>query len=260
MPFGFLWDVLSTKKHKARVDELQYMLNEKGKRVVMAGAKQLLVSSLMLFIQLVVFLISAGHFPDFRPWVYFGTAFVHYCVSIAVQCKLNPELVVQRLKRKREGSKLWDEVLMRLSNLMVVVAIPAVAGLDYGRFHWFDLDVSFVVLGFLFVFASTFFLNWAMVVNPYFEPTVRIQKDRGHRVIASGPYAIVRHPGYLAGILFTLSIPVLIGSVLAFIPVGIYLVLIVARTWLEDETLRKELDGYSKYAELTRYRLLPGVW
>lgn len=236
------------------------MQDEKGTQIGMAGIKQLLLSSLMLFIQMAVFFVSAGHFLGFRPWVYFGTAFVHYCVSIAVQCKLSPELVVQRLKTKREGSKLWDEVLMRVSNLMVVVAIPAVAGLDVGRFHWFDLDVSFAILGFLFVFASSFLLNWAMVVNPYFEPTVRIQKDRGHRVIVIGPYGIVRHPGYLAGILFTFSIPVLIGSVLAFIPVGVYVVLIVARTWLEDETLRKELDGYSKYAELTRYRLLPGVW
>ncbi len=247
-------------KHKAEVGAFQGMREESDKQIWVAGVEQLLLSSLMLFIQMAVFFLSAGSLLSFRPWVYFGTAFVHYSVSIAVQCRLSPELVVQRLKRMREGSKRWDEVLMRVSNLMVVIAIPAVAGLDVGRFHWFDLDVSFVVVGFLLVFVSSVLLNWAMVVNPFFEPTVRIQKDRGHRVIVSGPYRIVRHPGYLAGILFAVSIPFLIGSVFALVPAGVYVVLVAARTYLEDETLQKELDGYSEYAGRTRFRLLPGVW
>ncbi len=236
------------------------MREESGKRIWVAGIEQLLISSLMLFIQLVVFFLCAGGFPGFRSWVYFGTAFVHYFVSIGVQCRFSPELVVQRLRRRREGSKRWDEVLMRVSNLMVVIAIPAVAGLDVGRFRWFSLDVGFVLVGFLLVFVSSVLLNWAMVVNPFFEPTVRIQKDRGHKVIASGPYRIVRHPGYLAGILFAVSIPFLIGSVFALVPAGIYVVFVAMRTYLEDETLQKELDGYSEYSERTRFRLLPGVW
>ncbi|MGD8506735.1 MAG: hypothetical protein PVF15_08755, partial [Candidatus Bathyarchaeota archaeon] len=107
---------------------------------------------------------------------------MHYAVSTAVQYKLNPELLVQRLKRKREGSKLWDEILMRVSNLTVLIAIPVVAGLDIGRFQWSDLAVQFAVLGFAFFITSAVMINWAMAANLHFEPTVRIQKDRGHKV------------------------------------------------------------------------------
>jgi protein-S-isoprenylcysteine O-methyltransferase Ste14 len=99
-----------------------------------------------------------------------------------------------------------------------------------------------------------------MVVNPYFEPTVRIQKDRGHKAISSGPYKIVRHPGYLAGILFTLSMPLIVGSAFTFVPVGIYAVLFIVRTALEDKTLREELDGYAEYARRVKYKLFPGIW
>ena len=166
--------------------------------------------------------------------------------------------MVQRLKTKRKGSKLWDEVLMRISNLSVIILIPAVAGLDVGRFQWLSLDVYFAVIRVFLVVLSSFLLNWAMAVNPHFEPTVRIQEH--HKVIARGPYSIVRHPGYLSGILFTLSVPLIIGSAFTFIPVAIYCVLMMIRTWMEDNTLQKDLEGYSEYAKQTRFRLFPGIW
>jgi len=225
-----------------------------------AGIKQFLVASIMLSVQITVFCVSAGGIIDARPWIFFGASFLHYSVSTAVQYKFNPGLLVQRLKRKREGSKLWDEILMRVSNLMVLILIPVIAGLDVGRFLWSSLDIYFAVVGFVLFIVSTVLINWAMLVNPYFEQTVRIQKDRGHKVITSGPYKIVRHPGYLAGILYTLSIPLIIGSLYTFIPVGIYVLLIAVRTLLEDRTLHRELNGYPEYAKKARYRLLPWLW
>jgi len=235
------------------------MLESNSKQFRIAAIKQLFVTSVMLFVQIIIFFISAGYIADPRPWLYFGTAFAHYSVSTAVQYKFNPQLVVQRLKAKREGSKLWDEILMRVSNLMVIIMIPAIAGLD-GRFHWSNLDAYFAVLGLVFIGVSTVLLNWAMMVNPHFEPTVRIQKERDHKVITRGPYNIVRHPGYLAGILFSISIPLLIGSVFAFIPAGIYFLLMMIRTGLEDKTLQEELEGYSEYTSQVRYRLFPRIW
>ena len=88
--------------------------------------KQLVITSILLFVQIVVFYFSASNLIVGRSSFYFITAFIHYVVSIAVQLKLNPELLVQRLKINRNGSKLWDEILMRLSNLMVIILIPAI--------------------------------------------------------------------------------------------------------------------------------------
>ncbi|UCE96265.1 MAG: isoprenylcysteine carboxylmethyltransferase family protein [Candidatus Bathyarchaeota archaeon] len=228
-------------------------------RLRMAGIKSFLLASIMLALQMIIFHISAGYIGP-RQWIFFGASFIHYSISTIVQYKLNPELLIQRLKRKREGSKLWDEILVRASNLTILIAVPVVAGLDIGRFHGSDLNEQFLVLGFIPFTISTFLINWAMVTNPHFEPTVRIQKDRGHKVITRGPYRIVRHPGYLGGILFVLSLPLIIGSMFAFIPAGIYSVLFIARTSLEDRTLNAELDGYPEYAKQVKYKLFPGFW
>ena len=231
---------------------------ERKKQFRSAAVKQFLVSSVMLSVQIIVFVVSAGNLPSPRPWLYFGIAFIHYSVSIGVQYEANPQLVVERLKMKRKGSKLWDEVLMRISNLSVIILIPAVAGLDVGRFQLLSLDIYFAAIGVFLVVLSSFILNWAMMVNPHFEPTVRIQER--HNVITRGPYSIVRHPGYLSGILFTSSIPLIIGSAFTFIPVAIYWVLMMIRTWLEDKTLQKDVEEYSEYVKQTRFRLFPGIW
>jgi len=235
------------------------MSKESGNRAEIAAVKQLAVSSVMLAIQMTIFFFSAGYI-GVRPWVFFGSSFLHYSISTAAQYRLNPELLTARLVRKREGSKLWDEILMRSSNLVVLIAMPVVAGFDVGRFQWSNLDFAFVFPGLVLLVLSTFLLNWAMAVNPFFEPTVRIQKERDHKVIASGPYHFVRHPGYLAGLLYIFSVPLIIGSIFAFIPACVYMILVIVRTSLEDRTLRRELTGYAEYSMKVRYRLFPWVW
>ena len=99
-----------------------------------------------------------------------------------------------------------------------------------------------------------------MIVNKHFEGFVRIQKDRDHKVITSGPYKIIRHPGYAGMVLTSISMPLLLGSIYAFIPVCISLILLLIRTYKEDETLQAELEGYSEYVQMTKYRLIPFVW
>jgi len=223
-------------------------------------AKQTAVSCLLLFVHIIIFFTSAGHIDVPRAWAFFGITFVHSIVSIAVVHKLNPELIEQRLKVRRKGSKLWDEVLMRVINLTAICVAPAVAGFDVGRFHWAQLSIYYVAVGVVLYILSSALMNWAMVVNPYFEQTVRIQEERGHKMITTGPYKIVRHPGYLAGVLWILTVPLIIGSVLAFVPAGIYVLLTIIRTSLEDRTLNRELSGYSEYAKKVKYRLFPGIW
>jgi len=160
-----------------------------------AGIKQLLLTCFMLTVQMTILFITAGQVALLRPWMLFIVSIVHFSVSTVALYKFNPELLVQRLKRKREGSKLWDEILIRACNLTVLLFVPAVAGLDIGRFHWSSLDIHFAIIGFILLTVSTVLIDWAMVVNQHFEPTVRIQKDRAHRVIASGPYKTIRHLG-----------------------------------------------------------------
>jgi protein-S-isoprenylcysteine O-methyltransferase Ste14 len=99
---------------------------------------------------------------------------------------------------------------------------------------------------------------WAMAANPFFEGTVRLQP--GQKVVDSGPYRFVRHPGYVGLILLSLAMPLLLLSVWAFVPAVIAGAWVVVRTALEDAMLRRELPGYAQYATRVGHRLVPGLW
>ena len=116
------------------------------------------------------------------------------------------------------------------------------------------------MLGYALLITGMVGVTWAESVNKFFEPTVRIQTDRGHRVIDTGPYAIVRHPGYVSAFLSSSACPFALGSLWALIPAILLCLLLVVRTIWEDRTLREELAGYEEYAQRVRYRLIPGVW
>lgn len=236
------------------------MAEANNRSLARSGVKSVVLSILILNVNMLLFFVSAGRIEIFRAWVFFGITAVYVIVSNLVVYSFDPELIAQRLKRTREGSKKWDEVLMRTINLTAICVIPVVAGLDVGRYHWSDLSIYYMAIGLLFYVASSVLINWAMITNPYFESTVRIQRDRGHKVVMSGPYRFIRHPGYLAGILWALSVPLIIGSLFAFIPVTMYVALTVIRTLLEDRTLQNELSDYSEYIRKVKCRLFPGIW
>ena len=225
-----------------------------------AVVKQIVVSTVMMGVMMAVFFASAGRRDIPRAWLFFGAAFVYFVASTLALYRFNPELLIARLTLRREGSKTWDEILMRAANLMGMLLIPAVAGLDLGRYGWSSLDIIYVVPGFVLFILGAVLITWAMIVNRYFESTVRIQEDRDHEVVSTGPYRFVRHPGYLSGILWMSSVPLILGSLYTLLPVMIYSVMMILRTHLEDRTLRDELPGYAEYAERVRFRLVPWVW
>ncbi|MGB2907278.1 MAG: isoprenylcysteine carboxylmethyltransferase family protein [Candidatus Aminicenantaceae bacterium] len=134
-----------------------------------------------------------------------------------------------------------------------------IAGLDK-RFGWGSLSPLWSPVGLILVVLGSVPSAWAISLNPHFEPTVRIQEERGHRVISTGPYRYVRHPGYLSAILTSTATPLLLGTPWAFLPVGAIIVVLVIRTALEDRVLRRELTGYREYAQRVRWRLFPGIW
>jgi protein-S-isoprenylcysteine O-methyltransferase Ste14 len=214
----------------------------------------------MLVVMMTVFYVTAGRTDIPRSWLFIAVTMIHFIGSNLALYRYNPELLTQRLKIKRKGSKTWDELLMRVSNLTALLIMPVVAGLDIGRYHWSSLGLPYAVLGVILAVVSSIMLNWAMITNPFFEPTVRIQDDREHHVVSTGPYAIVRHPGYLSGILWLASTPLILGSLYAFSAFALYAILMALRTYLEDSTLQRELPGYAEYAKRVRYRLLPRIW
>jgi protein-S-isoprenylcysteine O-methyltransferase Ste14 len=144
--------------------------------------------------------------------------------------------------------------------LSISFPLYIVAGLDH-RLGWSpQFPVWLNIVGFFLVALGYAFGGWAMVENRFFSTMVRIQTDRGHRVCDSGPYRMVRHPGYAGNMLALPGMVLALGSVWTIIPVLIAVVIAVIRTALEDRTLQEELPGYTDYTHRVRYRLFPGIY
>ena len=210
----------------------------------------------VLFVGL-LFLI-AGRFNWTRGWAYIGLLSCGQSVSCLYVRRKDAE-VLRRRGRIGRGTKTWDKFVLGLFATAYLAEI-VVAAVDE-RYTWSTMSGWFWLLGTIMYIFYLFMLTWAMSVNTHFEKTVRIQHDREHRVIDSGPYRIIRHPGYLGTILgFVLATPLLLGSWWAFAPAVAAAAFMVVRTALEDRTLQRELEGYKAYTQNVRCRLLPGVW
>ncbi len=205
-----------------------------------------------------VVLWPAGRLDWLAGWAYIGIVAVYFLVSVIYLERVNPEVIEARM-RMGKGTERWD-IVWGIVFGPILLAIYVVAGLDAIRFEWSTMSPLLWPLGLILFVVGAALFSWSMGVNPFFEKTVRIQSERGHRVIDTGPYAFIRHPGYVGFFGWCVSAPLLLGSWWAFVPAIASVVGLVIRTALEDRTLLLELDGYAAYSERVRYRLIPGIW
>jgi len=172
---------------------------------------------------------------------------------------VDPSLLEERVGIKT-GQKREDVLFAIIMGRFGPLSTYIIAGLDF-RFGWSaSFPLVLVVAGFVFYIIGFAISLWAMKENKFFSSVVRIQKERGHYTIASGPYRLVRHPGYLGSIICMLGLPFALASHWAITPAIATNIVAVIRTFLEDRTLRRELGGYDTYMEKVKHRLLPGVW
>ena len=207
-----------------------------------------------------ILFLSSGRLDWWFAWAYLGIFVLGVCANSYVILRTNPELIAERARQFTPETRTWDRILATLWGVMSVIVMLLVAGLDK-RFGWspqIPLAVQLIAM-LVYMFGSAF-AGWALVSNAFFAGTVRVQAERGHAVVSTGPYRIVRHPGYAGWILSGLATPLMLGSLWALLPALVAELALVARTALEDRTLREELPGYGEYAQRIRYRLVPGVW
>lgn len=203
-----------------------------------------------------ILFIPAAQWDYWQGWMYF-ILFVYVYLFNWV---LIPSELFQERFKPGPGTKQWDYVFHAL-HLPITYSIPLVAALDSGRYHWtFDFPTWVNISAFTVIFLGYSLEILSVWTNRFFSPNVRIQKDRGHIVIDQGPYTVIRHPGYAASIVSSFFIAIGLNSLWALIPAGLYALLFITRTYLEDKTLLKELPGYTDYARKVKYRLLPGIW
>ena len=213
-----------------------------------------------LLIPLLLF-VCGGDFSWWQAWVY-SLLFVAASIGGRIWAeRRHPGLTTERQNTEKiKSAKAWDKVLAPLMALSVVFPLVIVAGLDHRRGWSPEFPLWLIVHGFILISLGYAFAMWAFIENRFFSSMVRIQTDRGHVVCDSGPYRIVRHPGYAGNILPLLGIVLALGSVWTLIPAMAALIITVIRTTLEDRTLQDELPGYRDYARRVRYRLIPGIF
>ncbi len=213
-----------------------------------------------LFIPALLF-ICAGTLAWWQAWVYSLLVFTAGIAGRILAERRHPGLLAERTRTDLlADAKPWDRVLSPLMSISIAFPIVIVAGLDH-RFGWSPLLPLWLnIAGLLLAAVGYGFAVGALVENRFFSGVVRIQLDRGHVVCDSGPYRIVRHPGYAGNALSLPGITLALSSLWTFVPAAVALVIVVFRTALEDRTLQVELPGYADYARRVRYRLLPWVW
>ena len=208
-----------------------------------------------------VLLGCGGDFGWWQAWVY---SLLIVAAGIGARMwaeQRHPGLMAERQNiESMQNAKAWDKVLAPLMAVSIGFPLVIVAGLDH-RHGWSpEFPLWLIVLGFILISLGYAFAAWALAENRFFSSVVRIQTDRGHVVCDTGPYRIVRHPGYAGNIPPLVGIVLALGSVWTLIPAAVALIIAVIRTALEDRTLQGELPGYRDYARRVHYRLIPGIY
>ncbi len=230
-------------------EDVNSYINARALRGIAKTAAPSLAISILLF-------VSAGRLDWTMAWLYAGLSLTGV---VAGALAAGPSLLAER-SGVGQGAQALDVIMAIIMAWLGPVAIALVAGFDL-RYGW-QPEVSPLVqgAGALAVVFGYAVVLWAMATNRFFSGVVRIQEERGHTVVGHGPYALVRHPGYVGVSLAALGAPLMLGSAWALIPAAATIVVIVVRTAYEDRTLVRDLAGYEAYARRVRYRLLPGIW
>jgi protein-S-isoprenylcysteine O-methyltransferase Ste14 len=171
----------------------------------------------------------------------------------------DPALLAERMRSPVRADQPAADKKLLLVFLIVNVIWLVAMGLDE-RFHLSRMPLALQVLGLVLLVASSVFIAWVFRENSFAAAVVRVQSERGHRVISTGPYAFVRHPMYSGAIPFMVGIALLLGSWLGMAISPIFAILFGLRARIEERTLTAGLPDYADYAARVRYRLLPGVW
>ena len=170
----------------------------------------------------------------------------------------SPGLAEERRTAAARAAK-WDRVVVRLTNLAVPIML-VLAAVEHRAHRLPAIPVAVSIIAFGLLVPAVILTYLSITANAFFSSYVRIQADRGHVVVSTGPYRFLRHPGYAGIVVFNLLTPVALGSWLALVPGGCSAALFVWRTAMEDRFLSRNLPGYSEYAIRVPHRLIPGVW
>ena len=234
------------------------MENQQENKIKKGAIKYFFVILFQRFIGIGLFFVFAGTFNDIRGNINVALYFIVSIIACIMMFLGHQETLYER-GRKQDNTKSWDKILLPIISLLTFFGIYIVAGLG-NRLHWEKLPIEFFYAGIVLYLLSSVFIVWPVLENKHFESTSRIQNNRNQTVIKTGPYKIVRHPGYAGIVIWAIASFLMFGTFQVGIVSLIIIIVICIRTFLEDKMLKNELEGYLEYSQNTKYRLIPFVW
>ena len=221
--------------------------------------KKLFLNGMVKFLSGIVLVglplfLSAGSFAYWNAWLFMGILFIPMFIAGLILMKKNPYLLERRLDVKEKQSE--QKTVIALSGIMFLSGF-IVAGLDY-RFQWIKLPNWLVIVGAVIFLIAYGLYAEVLRENTYLSRTIEVQENQ--KVIDTGLYGIVRHPMYAVTLILFLSMPIVLGSVIAFIIFLTYPFIIAGRIKNEEKVLEEGLAGYKEYKQKVKYRLIPFIW
>ena len=207
----------------------------------------------LILLGLLLFL-PAGTFAFTQGWLLMGILFVPMFIAGLIMMKKSPELLRKRLNVKEEQAE--QKTVILLSGLMFLASF-IIAGLNF-RFGWIRLPLWVSYAAALLFLAGYVLYAEVLRENVWLSRTVEVQENQ--KVIDTGLYGVVRHPMYMSTLILFLAMPLVLGSVISFVIMLLYIPIIAKRIRNEEQVLENGLEGYAEYRKRVRYKVIPFVW
>ena len=201
--------------------------------------------------------VSAGTVDYWEAWVFLGVFGVSGLAITLYLMKKDPKLLARRVSGGPTAEKEPTQKIIQTFTALGFIGMLVVPGLDH-RWHWSVVSLDVVVTADILVVVGFVFVFLVYKENSFASATIELAPE--HKVISTGPYALVRHPMYFGGLLMFLGMPVALGSWYGLLALVVMMPALLWRLLDEEKFLVKGLQGYSEYRNRVRYRLVPFVW
>lgn len=223
-------------------------------------ARLIVQTSLWLGLMALLLFWAAGTWRWAQGWAFIGIFALGTVAFSMWLLPRDPALLASRIgPLTQRGQPLWDKIFL-IVFIGIWLAWLVLMGLDAQRWHLSNMAVWLNAVGGALVIAGFWATTLVFRENSFAAPVVRVQAERKHHVIDTGPYAFVRHPMYAAALLYLVGMPLLLGSWYGLLLVPVIVAGLAPRAVFEERLLKRDLPGYADYMQRVRYRLIPGLW
>ena len=229
----------------------------KGEKLRNQGIFTIIRDLFQSIFSLMILFLAAGTFNWWNGRIYLIIILLHHVAKILLLYIFNPDLFQVRTKIFTENTKKYDRIFVYCF-IVFSLLFYIIAGFDAVRFHWSSINNSIIFIGIPLFLIGWIIGIWAMIVNKNFTMTVSV--DKNQYLCSTGPYKIIRHPGYAGEIIIIIGTSLILGSLWSLIPAVLLISIFIIRTHLEDKVLQLELKGYHLYSKKTKFRLFPLIW